>query len=141
MNTPNILSHMDFLSDFLVREDAPIPRILIVDDDPVFCRLMAAIGEKMGVQVEYRGSLKELYKALPKLKFDAAIVDYDLGCVTGVQLSRYLEKVSRGKPLILVSNYKDIPRGGWSNSVRAFVGKGSGEVAILRQALRCIALR
>jgi CheY-like chemotaxis protein len=141
MNSANILNQRELLSDFLVREDVAVPRILIVDDDPIFCRLMAAIGEDMGGVVEYRSSLKELYKALPKLNFDAAIVDYDLGCVTGVQLSRYLERVSRGKPLILVSSYKNIPRGGWSNSVRAFVGKASGEATILRQALRCVATR
>jgi len=141
MNSANILNQRELLSDFLVREDVAVPRILIVDDDPIFCRLMAAIGEDMGVVVEYRSSLKELYKALPKLNFDAAIVDYDLGFVTGVQLSRYLERVPRGKPLILVSSYKNIPRGGWSNSVRAFVGKASGEATILRQALRCVATR
>lgn len=141
MNTANILSHVNILPDSLARDAATIPRILIVDDDPIFCRLMAAIGERMGVLIEYRSSLKELYKVLPKLKFDAAIVDYDLGCVTGVQLSRYLERVSHGKPLILVSNYRNIPRGGWSHSVRAFVGKGAGEADILRQALRHIAMR
>lgn len=141
MNAANSLSRSELLSDFLIRDNVVTPRILIVDDDPIFCRLMAAVGEEMGVIVEYRTSLKELYRVLPKLNFDAAIVDYDLGCVTGVQLSRYLEMVSLGKPLILVSSYKDIPRGGWSNSVRAFVGKATGEATILRQALRCIAMR
>jgi hypothetical protein len=56
MNSANILNQRELLSDFLVREDVAVPRILIVDDDPIFCRLMAAIGEDMGVVVEYPGA-------------------------------------------------------------------------------------
>lgn len=117
----------------------PAPRILIIDDDPIFCRIMAAIGDKVGVIVEFRASLRELYRALPNLSFDAAIVDYDLGRVTGVQISQHLQRIYGGKPVVLVSNYKNIPLEGWSPSVRRFVSKGSGEQEILRQALLCIA--
>ena len=114
-------------------------RILVVDDDPLFCRIMASLGEKMGITVEHRSSLRELYRVLPDLKFDVAIVDYDLGKITGVQLSQHIERVAKGKPVVLVSNYSNIPTDGWSPNVRLFVSKREGEQDILRKAVYCLA--
>jgi CheY-like chemotaxis protein len=119
-------------ADLLIRPTVP-PRVLIVDDDPVFQRLMARIAVKESLNITAVGSMEEL-DGIADWNFDVAIIDYLLGPVTGIDLVRYLENASTCPPVVLVSHTRKIETNVWPVSVRDFVHKALGPYAVLDAA-------
>jgi CheY-like chemotaxis protein len=108
-----------------------LPRLLLVDDDPTFGKIMNRAAEMKGVKITYCKSIDEL-GALQSWDFDAIIMDYDLGAVTGFELTEYLEKFTKEDvPVILVSQTKQKSSKHWPNTIREFVHKNLGPFAIL----------
>ncbi len=67
-------------------ERKKLPRILVVDDEPVFGKIIAEAARRSGMEVTVCKSVEELAKC-KDWRFDVAILDYDLGedgAVTGV---------------------------------------------------------
>jgi len=111
-------------------------RVLLVDDDPSFGKIMSRISEQSNVQMTVCRSWSEVEKVL-SWKFDVAIVDYDLGDVTGIEITRHLESNSNKVPVILVSQSQmvDMPISAWPASIKGFFQKSVGHFAILEAAL------
>lgn len=110
------------------------PRILLVDDDPTFGRIMARASDLKDIAMTCCKSIDDL-AALNNWNFDVIIMDYDLGAVTGFELTKYLENFTdRNIPVVLVSGTK--PKGGqrWPVTIREFVHKSCGAFAILDAA-------
>lgn len=111
-----------------------IPRIFVIDDDPVFCRNLHRVGTILGVQVHTFHPDTD-FDSLPEDgAYDAAIIDYDLGMLRGTQIS----VLYRATPVLLISSKQ---RNGaafadWSTSVCAFLPKSEGATEILRAAAR-----
>jgi DNA-binding response OmpR family regulator len=107
-----------------------LQRILLVDDDPLFGRIFKQEAKKQNIAVVVCISL-ENPELLRGQVFDAAVVDYDLGGMTGPELSEYLAAILGSIPVLLISA-KDrpevpIPLG----CLVGFVHKGKGNQAIL----------
>jgi CheY-like chemotaxis protein len=111
-------------------------RILLVDDDPVFGRILCRVGARSGASVTFCQSLDAL-GGEPWQRFDAAIVDFDLGTATGIELIRQLERVLGELPVILVSQSREVavPPNQWPRAIRGFLHKSLGPGAILQCAL------
>ena len=122
-------------------ENAPIaftagrPRILLVDDDVTFGKIMKKMAERLELPLQYCSSVNEL-AALSKPNYDIGIFDYDLGTVTGLQLSDIVERYLGKIPVLLVSSYARIEPKKWPDSVKGFVPKSKGFYAILSEACR-----
>jgi CheY-like chemotaxis protein len=56
-----------------------VPRVLLVDDDLEFCRLMEHLLKKFGVQVATTRTPEDFLKRLKREKFDLALVDLNMG--------------------------------------------------------------
>lgn len=110
-----------------------IPNLLVVDDDPVFGRVLSKIAEKRNVPLTFCSSVREVGK-LPNWGFDVGIIDYDLGVVTGLQFIDYLERFINKIPIILVSQYRQIKTQKWPGSVKNFLHKSVGPYEILSAA-------
>ena len=110
------------------------PRLLVLDDDPTFGRLMQQVADKKGAPLTFCKSVEDLAH-LPNWDYDVIIMDYDLGSVTGFELTAYLEKFTKVEvPVILVSHSKLRGSEHWPATIREFVHKGLGPFAILDAA-------
>ncbi len=106
-----------------------LPRIAVIDDDPMFGRIMEQIGKKVGVEIKHFEDFETLDG------FDVAIVDYQLENMTGLDVGRHVERFIGGLPMILVSR-TNLPKSrSWPRSIKKFVYKGTGPYAILDAAI------
>ena len=118
-----------------------VPRILLVDDDPTFGKIMNRASEMKGVKITYCKSIDE-FGALQSWDFDTIIMDYDLGAVTGFELTEYLEKFTKEDvPVILVSQTEQKSSKNWPYTIREFVHKKLGPFAILDAAFEAHEIR
>ena len=117
------------LSQRLTEKLVPIPKVLLVDDDETFGKIMSRIAHREGIPLTYFSSVKQFGK-LTKMNFDVAVIDYDLGVITGLQLSEILERYLQRIPVILVSQYRHIDPKMWPKCVRNFVNKANGPYQI-----------
>ena len=117
-----------------IMQPTTMPRILVVDDDPTFGRIMQQVASKKGSAVTYCKSVDEL-SMLSSWDFDVIVMDYDLGSITGFEVTDYLEKSSSAEvPVILVSQTRLRGSQKWPQTIREFVHKGLGPFAILDAA-------
>lgn len=114
-----------------------VHRILVLDDDRLFCKAIAAVGRRLGVAVIYATSMDQI-EILRHLSFDAIVMDCDLEEGSGIELAKEVRAIAdRDIPVVLTS-YVD--RGEtianpWPRSVRGFVPKSQGYQAILDAAV------
>ncbi len=103
-------------------------RFLVVDDDPSFGKIFKKIAKESNISVILCESLSEP-KILAGQRFDAAIVDYDLGTSeSGVVLAEKLKQVLGNIPIILISQTDRKPeaRFKWPHFIRGFMNKNVG---------------
>ena len=78
------------------------PHLILVDDDPMFTKVVERVAYWNDTPLSVCHSIDEL-GSIENWSFDAAIVDYDLGSVTGVDLSKYLEHFMGSFPVLYIS--------------------------------------
>jgi len=111
-----------------------LPRILLVDDDPTFGKIMKRSSQAKGIDIVTCSSVEE-FSQLKNWDFDVIIMDYDLGAVTGFELTSYMEQYTEDDlPVILVSQTKQNDPKTWPTTIREFVHKSLGPFAILDAA-------
>lgn len=112
------------------------PRILLVDDDPIFGSVMTAVATALGFDVRYAAEADGVLRGHDALGCDVLIVDYDLGELSGVELAERLCNDLDGAPIILVSSTARSPDrdGAWPPCIAGFALKSDGVARILAQA-------
>jgi len=114
-----------------------VPRILLVDDDVVFGQIMLGFAKEQNLALTYCRSTEQVSR-LTQFNFQLAVIDYDLGAITGIQLSHFLERFLYSIPVILVSQYREINRSPLPPCIREFIHKSAGPSEILEAALRTL---
>jgi len=79
------------------------PRILLIDDDPVFIAVMKRWAMMEKVQLESYVSLDEMGFIGLFSNYDVAILDYDLGYTTGIEIARCTDALLHHMPIVIVS--------------------------------------
>jgi DNA-binding NtrC family response regulator len=112
-------------------------RILIVDDDPLFCRMFERTAEKANIGVHACRTLGEVFPIKSDRTFDVAVIDFCFGDFTALQVA---DLIGKDIPVILVSNLPraDVHFSDWPVNIHSFVQKSSGQQAILDAAIRAI---
>ncbi len=133
---PIQLSDVQALDDIknLLRSEHRLPRLLLVDDDPAFGRIMIKFSERADLQLTYCPAAQDLARIYFN-NIDIAIVDYDLQNISGIQLTQSLLVHGKSLPVILISAYKQPVVPLWANNVIRFVHKSAGPIGILSGAL------
>lgn len=122
------------LSASLLLQPRTTPKILLVDDDPMYGKILQRLAANHKVSITFCSSLEELGQ-LDTLDFDVGIIDYNLGAVTGVELTTYLEHtLPTDLPIILISQTRQLVSRRWPDSIRDFVHKAMGPYAVLDAA-------
>lgn len=112
-------------------------RLVLIDDDPLFGNIMARFAKSRGAEVDYFESVLELESIRSSRRYDAAIVDYDLGNMTGIDVAEQLGVLFGDIPMVLVSSERrdrEEPEA-WPGSIKGFVPKQAGFEAILSTTL------
>lgn len=114
-----------------------LPRVLLIDDDPVFRNLMAEIARVRDVHLDAYESLMDLGSVGLIGDYTVAIVDYCLEDMTGIEIGQYLQAFFAKTPMVLVSTLdrSAILESNWPAPIAKFINKSAGCEAILLSAL------
>ena len=104
---------------------ASLDTVLIVDDDPAMCEMLAAQLADAGLDTAVAGGVEEALAALEKRHFSAVVTDLYMTPLTGFDL---LEKSKDGPPVILMSSFA-------SKKIQD-EGISRGALAVLRKPFR-----
>jgi CheY-like chemotaxis protein len=124
--------------DIDLREQSPgnPPRLVLIDDDPVYGAVIERWARLEGVDLDVFHSLDDLGFVGLLAQYDVAIVDYDLGEMNGKDVADYMTTLFGNKPMIMISGVDrsqelmDCP-----SCVKAFMKKSAGYEKILNMAL------
>jgi DNA-binding response OmpR family regulator len=82
-------------------------RILIVDDDKTFCRLLAEVLKDHGYQVDWSNRALEGYKMSQRKHYDFLVFDVRMPFLLGTELAEGLKQQSPASKIILISAFAD----------------------------------
>lgn len=106
-------------------------KILLVDDDPTFGKIMKRAAEVRGIELTFCSALDEVSEHTHE-KFDMALIDFNLGAVTGIEFSEYLGRYDfGGLNTIIISQRQQTVSNEWPANARRFVHKNVGPQMIL----------
>ena len=110
------------------------PNILLIDDDLSYCRILKRVADIGAIPLTYCTSMDE-FADLQSWNFDVVIIDYDLGAITGFELTRYLEsKTQKVTPVILISSTKRAINNLSPGTICKFILKTTSPLSILDAA-------
>lgn len=112
------------------------PRILLVDDDPVFCGAMVSLGRSLGFDLEAYESVQDVETFNRLHTYDGAIFDYHLVGMNSIDIVSHLKPFFLKMPTLLVSaddqaktEFLKDPECGFVS----FISKRAGGIGILKQ--------
>ncbi len=119
----------------------PIWHILLVDDDEddyLLTRAMLSGAQRGKYEIEWVSTYNDGRKALLECRYDAALVDYDMGAHSGIELIREVVSAGCTTPIILFTG-----RGTYDVDVEAmqagamdYLTKGETNPALLERTIR-----
>jgi two-component system, NtrC family, response regulator AtoC len=89
----------------LPRREVPVTHILLVDDDPDLCRLLAARMSERGFTVAWRTSGEAALAALEELDVDAVVTDVRMDGMSGLDLCERIVTNRPDLPVLLLTAY------------------------------------
>ena len=115
-------------------------KYILIDDDPIYQSIMTRVAQQKGIDLDVYESLLALGSIGLLAKYDAVIVDYDLGQINGIEIAEYLSALFGDIPMILVSEKQRDPRSHpWPNCIKQFINKSLGYEYVINQAIEATA--
>jgi DNA-binding response OmpR family regulator len=119
-------------------QQAQVWRLLLVDDDPIFAKIMQKTAAQFGLELRAVHNMKELSSLADLTSFDVVLMDYNLDGIKGSTLSRYLSAFFPALPVVMVSTtstWWHQTGANWPLSVRKFVHKDRAPLEVLVEAV------
>ena len=82
-------------------------RVLVIDDDETFCRLLVEILDSKGMETEWTTDGSAGYEMSTKNSYDLVIIDVRMPLVLGTDLAEALKSKKPQANIILVSAFPD----------------------------------
>jgi len=101
-------------------------KIVLIDDDRFFGYTMLEYARDQGLDLEYYESLSDLGFLGGLGRFRAAIVDFHLQSMTGIEIAEYLDRLFGDIPMVLISSDGDADLAPKPGCVQRFVHKSEG---------------
>ncbi len=110
--------------------------LVLIDDDQVYNAVMLRAADLAGVRLDVFTSLADLGSVALLGRYDAAIVDYQLEQMTGIEVAEYLAAFFKDLPMVLVSQCENAPTDerAWPASIATFIPKRAGYQYVLEHA-------
>jgi DNA-binding response OmpR family regulator len=109
-------------------------KILLLDDDPTYCKLVERFGAQRSIPVTACGDATEFLKTFQDIKPDVAIIDFHLDeGLNGLEIARRIGST----PVLLISRKASwlLEKGSWGSNIKSFVHKKYGVPKLLDTAL------
>ena len=113
-----------------------VPKILVIDDDPVFRSIMVKVGNAMGLRIDAFESMLDVDPFSSLNDYDGAIIDFYLGQQDGIDIVSHLRPFFAGIPTVLVSADPSVEsrcKEPFAIGFREFAAKDIGAVRILNK--------
>ncbi|MEZ4743768.1 MAG: response regulator [Bdellovibrionota bacterium] len=121
-----------------IEENLPCAKkMVLIDDDPIYRAIMLRAAKNEGIVLHAYDSLLSISITSNMEDYDAVIIDYDLGELTGVDIASYLSSVFGDIPMVLVSSsLREQKDGGkkWPKHIKKFALKTEGYSPVLAMA-------
>ena len=110
-------------------------RLLIIDDDPTYGRMVVGAARSRGIEAEHYMSLLELGSFARICEFDIAVLDFYLDNFRGDEIAQYVETFFCDMPVVIVSvhQFADQSMDNWPECIRRFIPKQQGLTALIDQ--------
>lgn len=82
-------------------------KILIVEDDVVFCKLLTRFLSKNGFEVMDAQNGKDAFELMELNDFELAVLDYRLPDITGIEILSKLKEKNTNSRVILITRFGD----------------------------------
>ena len=82
-------------------------RILVIDDDEVFCRLLVEILEEIGIEAACSTDGLDAYEKLTRDPYDLCIIDVRMPLILGTDLAAAIQAQHPTVKLVLASGFAD----------------------------------
>jgi len=82
-------------------------RILVVDDDKVFCQLLVELLESRGYEVDWTSRALKAFKMSQRNYYELFVIDARMPIIPGTQLAEELKEQFPGAKIILISAFAD----------------------------------
>jgi len=82
-------------------------RILVIDDDEIFCRLLVEFLEQIGVEATCRTDGLEAFELLNREAYDLCIIDVRMPLVLGSDLAEAIREAHPQIKIVLASAFPD----------------------------------
>jgi DNA-binding response OmpR family regulator len=82
-------------------------KILIVEDDVVFCKLLTRFLSKNGFEVMDAQNGKDAFELMELNDFELAVLDYRLPDTTGIEILSKLKEKNTNSRVILITRFGD----------------------------------
>lgn len=130
------------MKDTKIKEDAMDlgasmhKRYVLIDDDASYRTILVRCAGMEGMDIDVYESLMDLGSVAMLGRYDAAIIDYDLGALNGVEIAENISALFGDIPVILVSEKDRAPDGNknWPKSIKKFIKKSHGYTYALSEA-------
>jgi DNA-binding response OmpR family regulator len=80
-------------------------KVLLVDDEEKFVSALAERLSIRGIEADWATKCDEALSKVDKKKYDVAVLDVKMPCMSGIELKRNLEKIDRNLKFILVTGH------------------------------------
>ena len=101
--------------------EQPVGRLVVVDDEPNICRVLAALFERAGYKVvTYNHAGKALNAILEDPEFDAIITDLMMPEVSGIDLLKSLRERGMDQPVLMITAHGNVDTAVEAMKVGAF---------------------
>ncbi|HXG22531.1 MAG TPA: sigma-54 dependent transcriptional regulator [Methylomirabilota bacterium] len=90
------------------RREAPTPRVLVVDDDPLICQQLERLYSINHYTVEVASSGEKAIERLQVGDIDLVVSDIRLPGMSGVELTEWIQRECPDVPVIVVTGHADI---------------------------------
>ncbi|MFD2034714.1 response regulator [Belliella marina] len=100
-------------------------KILIVEDDVVFCKLLTRFLSKNNFQVMDAQNGRDALELMELNRFEFAILDYRLPDMTGIEILEKLKSGNKDSKVVLITRYgdQDVAAQAINKGADAFVSK------------------
>lgn len=111
------------------------PKMLLIDDDPGFGRVMKRAAKQLRFQLDYWPTLRRRRASSQLLEnIDGLILDFELENISATQFLQFFGRYATTIPVIVVSSYEKLPLESFPQSVKAVFSKQRQPAEILRLA-------
>lgn len=109
---------------------SPLPRILLVEDDPQQASLFADVLERVGNEVRTAYDAEEAITQISEHEFDLTLVDWDLPGMKGDDFILLVKAEYPNVKTVLYSNHSDVDKAATACNADAWMRKTDGIVRL-----------